>query len=158
MMGGTPHFGTDSKLVYLIFDDGLHEVRLDGSADRLLVKVTGPGWYFVEGRAPADDLRVSPDGHWVLAQFAQQLHLLKMPPPGTTIDIAQAGNFHRQLTDAGADFFAWGTAAAASPGPWAQPLTGALSPPSAAQPTPSRPWSNCPARSSAAIFCCGVQR
>jgi hypothetical protein len=34
--------------------------------------------------------------------------LLKMPPPGTTIDIAQAGNFHRQLTDAGADFFSWG--------------------------------------------------
>jgi len=108
MMGGTPHFGPDSKMVYLIFDDGLHEVRLDGSGDRLLVKVTGPGWYFVDGRAPADDLRVSPDGHWVLAQFAQQLHLLKMPPPGTTIDIAQAGNFHRQLTDAGADFFAWG--------------------------------------------------
>jgi len=108
MMGGTPHFGADSKTAYLIFGDGLHEVRLDGSGDRLLVNVTGPGWYFVEGRASADDLRVSPDGRWVLAQFAQQLHLLKMPPPGTTIDIAQAGNFHRQLTDAGADFFAWG--------------------------------------------------
>jgi Tol biopolymer transport system component len=108
MMGGTPHFGADSKVAYLIFDDGLHEVRLDGSGDRLLVKVTGPGWYYVEGRAPADDLRISPDGHWVLAQFAQQLHLLKMPPPGITIDIAQPGNFHRQLTDAGADFFSWG--------------------------------------------------
>jgi Amidohydrolase family/WD40-like Beta Propeller Repeat len=108
MMGGTPHFGADSKIVYLNFDDGLHEVRLDGSGDRMLVKVTGPGWYYVEGRAPADDLRVSPDGQWVLAQFAQQLHVLKMPPPGTITDIAQAGNFHRQLTDAGADFFAWG--------------------------------------------------
>jgi dipeptidyl aminopeptidase/acylaminoacyl peptidase len=107
MMGGTPHFGADSKIAYLIYADGLHEVRLDGSGDRLLVKVTGPGWYFVEGRAPADDLRVSPDGHWVLAQIAQQLHLLTMPPPGTTIDIAQADASHRQLTDAGADFFAW---------------------------------------------------
>jgi len=56
-------------------------VGLDGSGDRLLVGVTGPGWYFAEGRAQADDLRVSPDGHWVLAQIAQQLHLLKVPEP-----------------------------------------------------------------------------
>jgi imidazolonepropionase-like amidohydrolase len=106
-LGGTPHFGPDPGQVYLSFSDGAHAVALDGSGDRLLVGVTGPGWYFAEGRAQADDLRVSPDGHWVLAQIAQQLHLLKVPEPAQTIDIAQAGIVHRKLTEVGADFFAW---------------------------------------------------
>src|SRR6266436_9523025 len=73
----------------------------------MLVGVTGPGWYFAEGRAQADDLRVSPDGRWVLAQIAQQLHLLQMPEPGKTIDVAQADSGHRKLTGTGADFFGW---------------------------------------------------
>lgn len=107
LMGGTPHFGSDPAQVFLSFSDGVHAVRLDGSGDRLLVGVTGPGWYFAEGRAQADDLRVSPDGHWVLAQIAQQLHLLEMPSPGKTLDVAQAGAGHRKLTEIGADFFGW---------------------------------------------------
>ena len=107
LMGGTPHFGPDPGKVYLSFSDGVHAVALDGSGDRLVVGVTGPGWYFAEGRAQADDLRVSPDGHWVLAQIAQQLHLLKAPEPGETLDIAQAGIVHRKLTEVGADFFGW---------------------------------------------------
>lgn len=107
LMGGTPHFGPDPGQVYLSFADGVHAVALDGSGDRLLVGVTGPGWYFAEGRAQADDVRVSPDGHWVLAQIAQQLHLLKVPEPGQTLDIAQPGIVHRKLTGTGADFFGW---------------------------------------------------
>lgn len=106
-MGGTPHFTHDHSVVHVTFSDGLHAVKLDGSGDRLLVNVTGPGWYFAEGRAPVDDLRLSPDGTWVLAQIAQQLHLLRMPAPGSTVDIAQPGLSHRQLTDVGADFFGW---------------------------------------------------
>ncbi len=106
-LGGTPHFTNDPSIVHVTVGDGLHAVKLDGSGDRLLVNVTGPGWYFAEGRAAVDDLRLSPDGSWVLAQIAQQLHLLRMPAPGTTVDIAQAGVSHRQLTDAGADFFGW---------------------------------------------------
>ena len=107
LIGGTPHFGSDPAQVYLSFSDGVHAVRLDGSGDRMLVGVTGPGWYFAEGRAQADDLRVSPDGRWVLAQIAQQLHLLQMPEPGKTIDVAQADIGHRKLTGTGADFFGW---------------------------------------------------
>jgi imidazolonepropionase-like amidohydrolase/Tol biopolymer transport system component len=106
-MGGTLHFGGDPRQVYLSFGNGAHAVELDGSGDRWLVGVTGPGWYFTEGRAQADGLRVSPDGRWVLAQIAQQLHLLKMPEPAATIDIAQSDIVHRKLTDVGADFFAW---------------------------------------------------
>ncbi|TLZ17679.1 MAG: amidohydrolase [Gammaproteobacteria bacterium] len=107
LIGGTPHFGSDPAQVYLSFSDGVHAVRLDGSGDRMLVGVTGPGWYFAEGRAQADDLRVSPDGRWVLAQIAQQLHLLQMPEPGKTIDVAQTDIGHRKLTGTGADFFGW---------------------------------------------------
>ena len=106
-MGGTPHFGPDPGEVYLSLGDGVHAVALDGSRDRRLVGVTGPGWYFAEGRAPADDLRVSPDGHWVLAQIAQQLHLLRVPEPVQAVDVAQEGIVHRKLTDVGADFFGW---------------------------------------------------
>ncbi|HYR80408.1 MAG TPA: amidohydrolase, partial [Candidatus Dormibacteraeota bacterium] len=107
VMGGTPHFATDPGIVYLIFGDGLHAVPLDGSGDRLIASVTGPGWYFVEGRAQADDLRLSPDGHWVLAQIAEQVHLLATPGPGKTVDIGDPKITHRKLTDVGADFFGW---------------------------------------------------
>ena len=107
VMGGTPHFSNDPGAVNLSFGDGLHAVKLDGSGDQLLAAVTGPGWYFLEGRAQADDLRVSPDGRWILAQFAQQLHLLAMPAPGKSIDIADPQGSQQRLTSVGADFFGW---------------------------------------------------
>src|SRR2546421_153069 len=53
MLGGTPHFGPDPGQLYLSFSDGVHAIALDGSGDRLVVGVTGPGWYFAEGRAQA---------------------------------------------------------------------------------------------------------
>ena len=108
LMGGKPHFTADPAYAYLLFDDGLNEVALDGSGRRSILQVTGPGYYFLEGRVPVDDLRISPDGKWVLAQVAQQLHLLAMPEtPGTTIDVGWPGVVHRRLTDVGADFFGW---------------------------------------------------
>jgi Amidohydrolase family/WD40-like Beta Propeller Repeat len=107
LMGGTPHFGPERSQVYLSFGDGVHTVALDGSGDRLVVGVTGPNWYFAQGRAQADDSRVSPDGQWVLAQIAQQLHLLRIPKAGATLDIDATGIDHRKLTMTGADFFGW---------------------------------------------------
>jgi Tol biopolymer transport system component len=106
-MGGTPHFGPDPGEVAMVFDDGLNLVRLDTGQRRRLVQVTGPGYYFLPGRAPVDDLRLSPDGKWLLAQTAQQLHLLAMPAVGATVDLASPGVPHRKLTDVGADFFQW---------------------------------------------------
>lgn len=108
-MGGVPHFSQSLPGgVELIFDDGLNTVALDGSGRRNLVQVTGPGYYFLPGRANVDDLRLSPDGKWVLAQVAQQLHLLPMPAsPGKTIDVADPDTGHRKLTDVGADFLQW---------------------------------------------------
>ena len=107
-MGGTPHFGPDASEVEMLFDDGLDAVKLDGAGRRLIVQVTGPGYYFLPGRAPVDDLRLSPDGKWLLAQISQQLFLLARPAKdGTTIDLASPGVPHRKLTDVGADFFQW---------------------------------------------------
>jgi Tol biopolymer transport system component len=107
-MGGTPHFGPDRSDVMMLFDNGLNAVKLDGSGRHLIVQVTGPGYYFLPGRAPVDDLRVSPDGKWLLAQTAQQLFLIGRPAEdGKTIDLASPGVVHRKLTDVGADFFQW---------------------------------------------------
>jgi len=108
-MGGVPHFSqAQPGSVELLFDDGLNAVALDGSGRQNLVQVTGPGYYFLPGRVSVDDLRLSPDGKWVLAQVAQQLHVLAMPAElGKTVDVAEAGIAHRQLTNVGADFLQW---------------------------------------------------
>lgn len=106
--GGVPHFGADPGEVAIVSDAGLEAVKLDGSGRRTLVKITGPGYYFQEGRVAADDLRLSPDGRYVLAQIVEQLHLLRMPAkPGETLDLAAPPVAHRQLTSVGADFFGW---------------------------------------------------
>ena len=106
-IGGTPHFSAAGS-VEVLFGDGLHAVRLDGSGDRKIVAATGPGYYFQEGRQPVDDLRLSPDGKWLLAQVAQQLHLLRMPADAApTLDVSAPPVEHRRLTSVGADFFGW---------------------------------------------------
>lgn len=107
-MGGVPHFTGDTATVEVNFGNGLNAVRMDGTGRHLLVSVTGPGFYFQEGRVQVDDLRISPDGKWLLAQNAEQLFLLHMPAqPGQTLDIDEPPVVHRKLTSVGADFFAW---------------------------------------------------
>lgn len=106
-MGGTPHFGSSPDTVLLSFADGINAVKLDGSGQRSLFNVTGPGWYFAEGRASADDIRISPDGRHALIQIVQQLYLIAVPPPGQTVDLATPGIVQRKLTDVGADFYGW---------------------------------------------------
>ena len=107
-MGGTPHFGPDAAVVFMLFENGLNTVKLDGSGRRLIVQVSGPGYYFLPGRASVDDLRLSPDGKWLLAQISQQLFLVARPAKdGTTIDLASPGVPHRKITDVGADFLQW---------------------------------------------------
>ncbi|MGN6499830.1 MAG: amidohydrolase family protein, partial [Tsuneonella sp.] len=101
-IGGTPHFLADGTLL-LNRPDGVYRVS-DGAK---LVSVAGPNWYFAEGPAQADDLRVSPDGRHALAQFAQQLHLVTLARPGEEIDLSREPAGHEQLSDVGADFFGW---------------------------------------------------
>ena len=107
-MGGTPHFGPDRSEAAMLFDNGLNAVNLEGGGRRLIAQVTGPAYYFQPSRAPVDDLRLSPDGKWLLAQISQQLFLLARPSQdGKTIDLASPGVAHRKLTDVGADFLQW---------------------------------------------------
>jgi len=109
-IGGRPQFV--GQRVYLNFDDGLNSLAADGSDRRLELRVMGPAFYFTEGPAPADDLKISPDGRWALAQITQQLHLVAMPPVGVppgerTVDLLQPSASHRRITTVGADFFEW---------------------------------------------------
>ena len=107
-MGGVPHFTRDPTTVDVNFGDGLNAVRLDGAGRHLVVSVTGPGFYFQEGRVQVDDLRISPDGKWLLAQNAEQLFLLRMPAKqGQTIDLDRPPVVHRKVTSVGADFLGW---------------------------------------------------
>jgi hypothetical protein len=108
MMGGRPHFTSDLSSTYLHFADGLARVSLDGGPRQTVLKVNGPGWYFSDAPGQADDLRISPDGRWALAQMAQQLHLVELPAgPTAEIDLRDPKLRHRRLTDEGADFFEW---------------------------------------------------
>jgi Tol biopolymer transport system component len=108
-MGGKPHFGPNPGEVYLQFADGLNAVDLATGARRRVLSVVGPGWYFQEGAVPVDDLRLSPDGKWALAQIAQQLHLVAVPggKEPVVVDLSIPASTHRKLTDVGADFFGW---------------------------------------------------
>ena len=54
---GTPHFLADGTLL-VNGPDGVH--RADDN--KLVASAVGPNWYFAEGSAQADDLRVNPDG------------------------------------------------------------------------------------------------
>ncbi len=108
-IGGTPHFGPEKDHVYLNGPDGVHDVDYASEPKEVLaVQAVGPGWYFMEGSAGADDMRISPDGKWALAQIAQQLHLFAMPEKsGEAVNLAAPSTAHRRITDIGADFFGW---------------------------------------------------
>ena len=106
-LGGTPHFAADPGEVLINTGEGVEAVALDDGARRLVTQAVGPGWYFSEGSAAADDLRVSPDGQWALAQIGQQLHLYRIGAQGERFDLSNPSGPHVQLTDIGADYFGW---------------------------------------------------
>ena len=111
-MVGRPQFTRVPGRVYLILEDGLNAIELADGARSPVVSVKGPGFYFQEGRVPADDLRISPDGRWLLAQIVQQLYLFELPEPRSngeppTIDVGTPTVPHRKLTSVGADYFDW---------------------------------------------------
>ncbi|MCW5581647.1 MAG: PD40 domain-containing protein, partial [Luteimonas sp.] len=105
-IGGRVHLGPGGR-VQVRGEEGLLGIDpATGDAEAPIV-VKGPGWYFQDGSTAVDDLRLSPDGRWLLAQVAQQLHLLPAPPPGQSVDLSRPGVAHRRITDVGADFFEW---------------------------------------------------
>lgn len=105
-LGGRVHAGPGGR-VQVRSERGLLGIDPATGEAAAPVVVEGPGWYFQDGSVPVDDLRLSPDGRWLLALVAQQLHLLEAPEPGRTVDLSQPGVAHRRITDVGADFFEW---------------------------------------------------
>lgn len=110
-MSGLPQFTADPARVFLNTDKGLEAIARDGSGARsLALKVTGPGYYFLDHHVAADEIRLSPDGRWAMVQNAQRLHLIAMPDAkdaGDAIDLDTPTTRHVRLTPQGADFFAW---------------------------------------------------
>ena len=109
----SPHFGPDPDRIYLYSDAGLVSLRYDGTDRRTIVKVVGKVWFpdpdKPEGN-PADNVQLSPNGHWALAQVKNQVYLLAVPQVGgeaPVIDVAKSSVPLRQLTEAGGDFIGW---------------------------------------------------
>ncbi len=109
VMSGTPQFTQQVNLVYIYFQDGLYGVALDGSGKKRVLQVNGPGFYFQEGTVAADDVKISRDGKWALAQIVQQIYLVPVSPGdvAASFDLNQPSGKMTKLTTVGADFFAW---------------------------------------------------
>ena len=107
MIGSRPQFTKAPGKVHLLTPRGLAAIDMATGKSALVAQVTGPGYYFVEGNTPVDDMRISPDGKWLLVQTVEQLTLVRTPEPGTSIDLDDPAVPTRRLTTVGADFFEW---------------------------------------------------
>src|SRR5207245_7441207 len=104
------HFTHEKDRIYVYSDQGLISLRFDGTDRRVHLKVTGMGLFFAEEPVPADEVRASPDGKWVLAQVMNQLYLAAMPEVGgetLTVNVNSRSVPLKKLTDVGTDYFDW---------------------------------------------------
>jgi Tol biopolymer transport system component len=105
-----PHFGPEPDRVYVSSEAGLLSLRYDGTDRRTVVKVVGKVWFPDPDKpdgAPADDIRISPDGKWALAQVSNQVYLLAVPRVGgetVTVDVSKSPVPLRKITDVGGDY------------------------------------------------------
>ena len=109
----SPHFGPEADRIYVYSDSGLISLRYDGTDRRTIVKVVGKTWFpqpdKPEGN-PADDVRISPDGQWALAQVSNQVYLLSVPRvggDGPTVDVFKSPVPIRKITEVGGDYMGW---------------------------------------------------
>jgi len=105
-----PHFGPEPDRVYVYTENGLISLRYDGTDRRTVIKVAGKSWFpapeHPEGH-PADDVRISPDGKWALAQISNQAYILAIPRTGTetlVVDVSKSPVALRKVSDVGADY------------------------------------------------------
>jgi hypothetical protein len=101
LMGGAPQFTRDRSVVHLNTEGGLEVVRRDGSDRSVAVRLVGLAYYFLEGSAPASDIKVSPDGRHALVIHAQQLYLVTLPDAGGAD--AKPIDLHCPTSECGAD-------------------------------------------------------
>ena len=105
-----PHFGPEPDRVYVYSENGLMSLRYDGTDRRPIIKVVGKVWFPNPDQPngnPADDVRISPDGKWALAQLANQVYLLAVPYTGgetPIVDISKPTVPFRKITEVGGDY------------------------------------------------------
>jgi len=110
---GRPHFGPEPDRIYLYSDAGLVSLRYDGTDRRTLLKVFGKAWFPDPDQPdgnPADDVRVSPDGRWALAQVSNQVYLMAAPRIGgeaPSVDVSKSPVPIRKITEVGGDYMGW---------------------------------------------------
>lgn len=107
---GHPHFTTDKERIYVYSPQGLQSFRWDGTDRRTHLKVVGKNLTGTPQPPPAQDVRMSPDGHHALALVNGQLYILAVPVTGgeaPSVNISSPSVPVKKLTDVGADSFAW---------------------------------------------------
>jgi Tol biopolymer transport system component/imidazolonepropionase-like amidohydrolase len=91
--GGTsPHFADDPSRVYITTRQGLTSLRLDGLDRKTHVKITGTS--AGPTPAPADEIRVSPDGQRAFLDLQNKHYIVSIPRAGketVTISILPTG-------------------------------------------------------------------
>lgn len=111
MLGGKPHFVNGSNAIHILSEDGLIAVDPASGTRRTIAQVKGPGYYFIEGDVPVDDIRLAPDGRQLLVQSVQQAWLIERPETdGTTIELPATTLPHRRISTIGADYIDWNAA------------------------------------------------
>ena len=110
---GKPHFGPEKDRIYVYTEGGLISLRYDGTDRRTHLKVVGKVWFPSPEReqgAPADDVRISPDGQWALAEVSHQVYAVALPRMGgepPTVNVYTPSVPVKKLSDVGADYVAW---------------------------------------------------
>ena len=106
-----PHFGPEEDRIYLTDEGTLFSVNLDGGDRREHIKVTGPrGNRFPEEAPGAEELRISPEGNYVLAHVIKQVFVVGLPRVGAAIpevNVRSGSTPVARLTDVGADYISW---------------------------------------------------
>ncbi len=106
-----PHFGPEPDRLYMAEQGTLFSINLNGGDRRDHIHITGPLGTSFDDEAPgAEDVRISPDGHYVLAHVIKQVWIVSLPRIGATVpkvDVRKPGLPAKRLTDIGADFVSW---------------------------------------------------
>jgi Tol biopolymer transport system component len=94
-VASSPHFVKAQKeRIYVYTNKGLVSMRFDGTDRRTHLKVVKKAWFprpdSTDDTDAADEVRISPDGQWVVARESSQLYLIPAPSFGgepPTIDL-----------------------------------------------------------------------
>ncbi len=77
-------FGREPNLIRIFTPEGVKSVAdrraFVGAATVVVVILSRHASQYVDGPAPVEEVRLSPDGQWALAKAASQLYLVAVPP------------------------------------------------------------------------------